>query len=128
MGKGASMETKVIHRYPSTCFLLICALFILVGLPGCAGFGAQAHADAQALYQSGRTLVIQNHDLRRWVREQCIEILKEDIAELRRARDNPAARARLAGAMPDLITVQILDDILDEKDGKADLLAETYCS
>lgn len=121
------METPMIHRFPGTSWLLFCALLILIGLPGCAGVGAQALADAQALYQSGRTLVIQNHDLRRWVREQCIEILKEDIAEMRRQRDNPKARKRLATAMPDLITVQMLDDILDEKNRKIDLLGETYC-
>lgn len=117
----------MIYRHPGKSWLLLCALLILLGTQGCAGFAAQAHTDAQALYQSGRQLVIQNHDLRRWVREQCIEILKEDIAELRRARDTAGARARLAASMPDLITVQILDDVLDERDNKVDLLAETYC-
>ena len=87
-------------------FLVICAAMIAISLAtsGCAEAIATAVDDARDLHQSAREYVDDNHDLRRWVREQCLEILKDEIAQLRASGDHEAARAVLIDKYPDLVT------------------------
>lgn len=110
---------------------LICAAALgAIALGGCAGLGLRAAGDAEQLYARGRIAVGRNLDFRDWIRQECIEMVKAEVAALRREDDNDDARAILVEAMPRLLTVATVEAIIEGKrDGDLDLSAwdVTYC-
>jgi hypothetical protein len=81
-------------------------------LSGCIEAGARLVGEATYLADSASAYVREVHDLRRWIREQCFELLKTEIRVL--GDDTTKIRDLLRASYPSLVTVEIVRDVKDE--------------
>ena len=88
---------------------LIVALGLLLTLPGCAGFGAEMYADAMELRGEAREYIRENHEVRRWVRAECLASIRREIEAYK--KDSVVAemqiRRLLKEIYPDLVTIDL---------------------
>ena len=86
---------------------LIISLVVMLSLSGCVGLAATLLGDANALHQAGRDYVLENHDLRRFIRAECKASLVRQIEALRNDGDEAALREMLAKNYPDLVSIDL---------------------
>ncbi len=81
----------------------------LLGLGGCVEIAGRAMVEGAYLADSASDYVREVHDLRRWIREQCRDLLK---AEIKTAGDDPdKVRQLLIDSYPPLVTVGVVRDV-----------------
>lgn len=102
---------------------LIVILPLLLG--GCAEFAARAVGNAAYLAESSEDYVREVHDDRRWIRERCRELVREQINALIGEGKYDEARQLLANQYPSLVTFQLIND-LDSDDGPLNPLNEPW--
>ena len=88
-------------------------LALALVLTGCVEWAARAVKDADYVADRTEAYVKENHADRIWIREACRQSLRFEIAELQREGDHAAVRALLAKQYPPLITVDLIQDVLD---------------
>ncbi len=91
------------------CILVISALL----LTGCAEWMARMVTNADTLADRTTAYVRESHEDRIWVRATCRQSLRFEIAELQREGNHAAVRALLAKQYPPLITLDVIQGVLD---------------
>ena len=90
-----------------TLCLALVALPLALG--GCVEAGARLAVEGAYTADSASAYVREVHDLRRWIREQCRDLLKREVRAL--GDDTEAVRELLRESYPPLVTVGIARDV-----------------
>lgn len=79
-------------------------------LVGCADWAAYGVTEANYLRDSTSSYVHEVHDFRRWVREECRDMLQNEITQLQQNGQFAEARNVLIDSYPSLVTVDLIRD------------------
>lgn len=91
------------------------AVAALLLLTGCAEVASRALTDAADLHAAARGYVIENHDFRRWVRDECESSLRREIEALKKTDGNEAeVRTLLRESYPPLVSIGLVSQALED--------------
>ncbi len=90
---------------------LILVLAIVL-LSGCVAAAGRAVTEAGYVAGAASDYVREAHDLRRWIRQQCFDLLKTEIRAL--GDDTEKIRELLVASYPPLVTIGILREAKDD--------------
>lgn len=82
-------------------------------LSGCVAAASRAVTEAGYVAGAASDYVREAHDLRRWIRQQCFDLLKTEIRQL--GEDTKRIRELLIASYPPLVTTDILRAAKDDR-------------